>query len=286
MSRPKIVPGSLEHRRLISPSKVAAILGVSRWQSPYSCWHEMRSEYQRDLPADLENVGFAFELALAELWKRENPRWRLSPGEVQFVGDEYGFPFVCTLDRRATRGQDRKVVEFKTARSLEDFGDPGLAGDCPTDYTAQVIAQMLFAGPKYRKHPAHLMAMGPFFKHRTYEVSYDETIANFIVRECKRFWDSLIAGIEPDLDDSVATYACVKAMHPDIDGGSMVEVPADLVMKIRELREEINPMDAKLRGLKTQLMDLMANAQKGCIDGEPVARRQPHPRGGVTLVVL
>jgi hypothetical protein len=245
----------------------------------------MRGEYRREVPADLADVGYAFELALAELWRRENPRWRLSPGEVQFVGDEYGFPFVCTLDRRATRGQDRKVVEFKTAHSLEDFGDPCLGGGCPTDYTAQVIAQMLFAGPKYRKHPANLVAMGPFFKHRTYEIPYDEMIGNYIIAECRKFWKSLITGVEPDLDDSVATYTCVKELHPDIDG-SVVEAPADLVVQIRELRDEIGPLEAKQRGLRSQLLDLMGCAQKAVVNGETVARRQPGARGGVSLVVL
>jgi predicted phage-related endonuclease len=285
MSKVAITPGSPEHQRLISPSKVAAILGVSRWQSQYSCWHEMRGNTTRDLAPDLANTGHAFERALAELWRLENPGWRLSPNEVQFVGNEYGFPFVATIDRRAGRGRDRRVVEFKTARDLEEFGDPNLDGECPTDYAAQCITQMLFAGPDYRKHPAHLMVMGPFFKHRTYEVAYEQPIADWIIRECRAFWDSLVAGIEPELDDSVPTYKTVKALHPDIDG-TTVEVPPDLIVQIRELKEDVAAGETKLRGLKTQLLDLMGNAQTAEINGEKVARRQPGRGGNVNLFVL
>lgn len=284
MTRVAIAPGSDEHLRLISPSKVAAILGVSRWQSPYSCWHEMRGESRRELAPGLADQGHAFEAALAELWRLENPRWRLSPGEVQFVGDEYGFPFVCTIDRRATRGRDRRVVEFKTARDLSEFGDPDLDGDCPTDYTAQCITQMLFAGPDYRKHPAHLLVMGPFFAHRTYEVVYEQPIVDWILQECRAFWDSLVLGEEPELDDSVATYNCVKQLHPDIDG-SAVEVPEDLIVQLRDLKDEISELETEQRGLKIQLLDIMGNAQIAECNGEKVARRQPGRGGSVTLVV-
>ena len=126
--------------------------------------------------------------------------------------------------------------------------------------------------------------MAPWFKHITYHVEHDDLSANWIIDECRKFWESLHTGIEPVLDDSVSTYACVKELLPYIDG-SAVEVPADLIVQIRELRAEIGPLEAKHRGLKTQLLDLMGNAQTAQINGEKVARRQPHPRGGVTLVV-
>jgi hypothetical protein len=245
----------------------------------------MRSGERRDIPEDLANVGYAFELALAELWRRENPQWRLSTGEVQFVGDEYGFPFVCTLDRRATRGRHRRVLEMKTARSLEEWGDPSLDGDCPVDYTAQVTAQMLFAGPQYRKHPAHLMVLGPFFKHHTYEISYDHGVGDWIIRECRAFWESLQTGVEPDLDDSVSTYTCVRAQHPEITPGLKVEIPEALAQDWRTAHAESGVAERVLRGIKTKVLDTVGEAQYVCVNDEVVARRQPSAKGSVALVL-
>jgi hypothetical protein len=253
--------------------------------SPYALWHQMRGDFDKDIPADYSNVGLAFELAMAQLWKYENPGWRLSEGEAQFVGDEYGFPYVATIDRRASRGKNRRVVELKTARSLEDWGDPALDGDCPEDYVAQVTAQMLFAGPAYQKHPAHLVVLGPFFKHHTYEIVYHENIANWIVRESRAFWQSLQSGVEPDLDSSVATYNCVRALHPDITPGMKVEIPEALAADWRNVHAASAVTERELRGLKSKVLDQVGSAQYVTVNGEVVAARQNHARGGVALVL-
>jgi hypothetical protein len=86
------------------------------------------------------------------------------------------------------------------------------------------------------------------------------------------------------LDESVSTYHTLKALHPDIDG-SEVEVPAELITQIQQLREEIDPLEGKLRGHKSELLDLMGNARKALVGGEAVARRQ-RSKHGVSLVVL
>ena len=40
-----------------------------------------------------------------------------------------------------------------------------------------------------------------------------------------------------------------------------------------------------LRGLKTKVLDIAGNAQRITCNGEVVAQRQPHGRGGVALVL-
>lgn len=276
-----IPPGSDQHGRLITASKVASILGVSRWESAFSLWHRMRGDIDSEPTKDIYQVGLAFEMALAELWKLEHSGWRLSRGEVQFVTDKFGFPAMATVDRRAVRGKRRRIVEFKIARDLGEWGDPDLSGDLPMDYVTQVIFQMMVSGITT---PADVVLMAPWFTHITYRVDYDEPIADWIAKECAEFWESLQTGDEPDLDNSVSTYAAVRKLHPDIDG-TEIEVPAELIIQIKELGSEIGPLEDKRRGLKTQLLALMGNAQKALVNGESVARRQNGARGSVALVV-
>jgi predicted phage-related endonuclease len=277
-----IEPGSPEHIRLISPSKVSAILGLSRWESQYGLWHRMKGLIDPNPPKDIFAVGHAFEPALAELYRIDHPAWRLSKGEVQYVTNEFGFPAVCTLDRRASKGRARRVVEFKIARNLDDWGDE-FTGDCPADYAAQVMAQMLLTG--YIGNSGHLLVLSGWFRHFTYEVEWDNAVAQWIIRSCKEFHESLAGSNPPPLDNSVATYEAVKKLHPDIDYGQQVEIPESLLSDLRSAKAEARTAESQLRGLKTKLLDTMGGAQYAAVNGEVVADRRPHPRGGIAVAI-
>lgn len=282
-----IAPGSAEHGRFITASKVSSVLGLSRWESAYSLWHRLRG----DLPtggnsdADIFRVGHAFEAALAELWRLENPGWRLSPGEVQFVtsSDRWGFPAMATVDRRASRGRARRLVEFKTARDLSVWGDPTLDGDCPIDFVTQVIFQMMVSG--HTDQPANLSVMGPFFQHYTYQIPFDEKVAAWITRECQDFWNSVQSGNEPELDDSLSTYEAVRAMHPDITPELARDVPEPLWLRLQQAHAESKQADTELRGLKSKVLSVVGDAQFVTVNGEKVATRRAHKSGSVNLVI-
>jgi hypothetical protein len=233
-------------------------------------------------PQDIFTVGLAFEPALAYLWKVEHPGWRLSRGEVQYVTDKFGFPACATIDRRATRHRKQKVVEFKIAHHTDEWGDVNLAGDCPADYALQVIAQQCFTG---LHEDADLMVMGPFFKHRTYLIEFDEKVADWMLAECRTFWESLAGSKPPPLDDSVSTYQAVKALHPDINPGVRVEIPEALAVDLRTAHADAGVAEQTLRGLKSKVLDAAQSAQFICVNDEVVAVRQPHARGGVALVL-
>jgi predicted phage-related endonuclease len=283
-----IEPGTPEHLSAISPSKVAAILGVSRWESPYRLWHRMKGLVPQEEPKDIFDVGHDWEPAAVNRWKRRVEGWRVSTGEVQFVGIDAisGFPYVCTLDRRATRGRYKRVLELKTARHMEDWGDD-FTDECPEDYAAQCVAQMMFSG--WTTHPAHLLVLGPYFNDHLYEIRYDHDVSLWIRAECRKFYDSLAQDTPPPLDDSVATYECIRELHPDIDG-TTVAVDPDLGMAVHNANDDLKTAETTLRGLKSRLLDAMGNAESAVI-GDPadpkkhlkVAKRSPHASGSVAL---
>lgn len=278
-----IRPGTAGHSAVITASKVPSICGVSRWNSQYATWHQMRGNFQSDVVKDEYDVGHAFELALSELWRIKNPGWRVSRTEIQFFTEEFGFPVAITADRRATKGRSKKLLEFKTARDLSEWGDPTLAEESPpADYVCQAHAQMLFSGIQT---PLDMVVMGPFFKHHTYVVEFEAAIAKWVLDSCHTFWTSVQNGVPPELDNSTSTYACVKAMHPDITPGMSVEIPEALAVDFRSTAAESKATESALRGLKSKVLDAVGSAQLVTCNGEPVARRQPHARGGVALVL-
>lgn len=286
-----VEPGSPEWLRVITPSKVAAIVGVSRYESPFGLWQRMKGLLDPEPHKDIFDTGHAFELALGYLWKLENPGWRLSgaptgPGStrhiVQAASDEFGFPAVATVDRRASRGRHRHVVEFKTARDLAEWGDE-FTGDCPGDYYTQVQMQMAITG--WTEHPAHLMVMGPYFRHYTYKIEFRPDLVDGLMNVCRAFWASLAGDEPPPLDNHPATYYALKALHPDINRDETVDIPRGLVMQAREARVQKKQAETWQRETDIKLLDLMGNAQYGLVNGERYIDRRNHGKGGVALVV-
>lgn len=276
-------PGSELHNAVLSPSKIAAIMGVSRWESSYRLWHRVKGITPPEPDKDDFRVGHAFESTLAYLWRDSHPGWRLSPGEVQFAGDasRFGFPFLCTVDRLSTRGRWQRPVEFKTCRGWEEWGDDG-SDECPADYLVQVTAQMLLSG--LTQHHAHLMVMNKIgCGHKTYTVPFNSSVADAIVEECRVFWESLKSDVVPPLDDSVATYQCVREQHPDIDRDVSVDIPVDMASEYHEALDAEQAATARARFAKTRVLDAMGRANFAVVDGARVARRQPAAKGAVAL---
>jgi predicted phage-related endonuclease len=286
-----LAPGSDEWARIITPSKVAAILGVSRWESPYRLWHRMKGLVPPDAPKDAFDLGHDMEAYAAARWLRRNPGWHVSRGEVQFhpPAGHYDFPCVGTIDRRASRGSWRRVVEVKMARNqtdLEAWGDD-LSGECPEDYAAQITAQRMFvaaAQPGAAWLPvSHLLVVGPYFNERIYEIDYDPSVAAWIIEECSAFWASLQHDTPPPLDDSVATYECLKALHPDIEKGEAVNIEPGLALDYLETKAFEKQAKALAQLATNRLAAAMKRAQYARVGDVTVADRRSNGKGGVSL---
>ncbi|AMU76918.1 hypothetical protein BKG58_09965 [Mycobacteroides abscessus subsp. abscessus] len=277
-----IEPGSPGWLKVVTPSKVPSILGISRWKSQYTLWHEMAGIIT---PAPISvarqddfDYGHACELAAREYWKFKNPGWRISQGEVQCSNDDLPFANLATIDLRGSRGSLRRVVEVKTARDLGEFGDDG-SGELPRDYAAQILAQMLITG---WHETADLVCWAQYGKPRIYHVEWNQKVADGIAEACLQWERSIANGSRPALDNTVSTYETVKALHPDIDG-STTELDSDLAIEYLAADREAKAAERHALGLKTRVLDAMGNSQHAVVGDHKIARRQPN-KYGVSLV--
>ncbi|OHU48138.1 YqaJ viral recombinase family protein [Mycobacteroides chelonae] len=278
-------PGSPEWSEVITPSKVAAILGFSRYESAYRLWHRMTGRVDPEPQKDAFDVGHDLEAFAANRWRRRNPGWRLSDGEVQVHIDpgKFGFPCVATVDRRAVRGRSRRVVEFKAARNMTDlelFGDD-LTGDCPEDYAAQVMTQMLFTG--WTDLPGHLLAVGPYFDERIYEIPFDASTAAWIIAEAQKFWGLLQADEVPDLDNTVHTYSCIRAVNPDINADTTTVLDAAEALQYVTARQEYDRAAEAYQGAKNLITKRMERDKYAEFGGVRIAHRQKSGKNAVAL---
>jgi len=276
-------PGSREWLQLVSASKIPVILGISRYQSQYTLWHEMAGLVESKAAAaatqDDWDYGHAAELAAAEYWKYKTPpTWRLSRVEVQYTRPDLPYGNAATIDRRASCGQLRRVVEIKTARDLAEWGDDG-SGIVPADYAAQVIWQQFITG---WHDDADIVLWPQYGKPKIYHVVYDLQVAQALDEAAYRWMHSLKTLVAPPLDDSVSCYETVKALHPDIDG-STAELDPKLAAEFLATSTDLKALKSKQRLAATKVLDAMGNAQYAQVNGVKIADRRPN-KYGITLM--
>lgn len=264
-------PGAREHTRMITASKVPAILGISRFKSQYTMWHEMAGNVPpEELNKDRMVWGHIAEPSLAGWWVHKHPGAKLNPRrggtfEIAYTSDALPFANMATLDRRAylpsaPRDQRFHIVECKTAMTLDDWGRPGEEDSVPADYYAQVMFQMGVSGI----HQASAVVLGPFGEPEIHDITFDRGEFDAIVDKLVDWQASLEMGLAPALDTSASTYETVRGLHPKIDPEGEVQISLDQAKDFikraraedegkaihREARNEINFLMGKAKYLK------------------------------------
>ena len=277
-----MTPGSPEWQKLITASKVAAILGVSPWDSPRSVWHAMRGDLPREPATDAQSRGHYLEPAILAWWRDkhdvghdEGREYRLQP---EYLLETWA---AATPDMVACHPDDDTVlVEAKSAAYDNDWGDPGTDA-IPAYYLCQVFWQMHVSGIHRCYVP---VIFGRGLRFAEYVVDYVPEYGAALEAKMREFYDSL-AGDPPDLDDTVATYEAVRKVHKDIERGEEVELDGIDAEALVLSHASLKDMEAIARRAKSVVIDAMGRAQYATHNGVRIARRQPRGED-VTFVVV
>jgi putative phage-type endonuclease len=272
-------PGSPEWVRLVSSSKIPAILGLSPWQSPFALWHEMKGTAPRD---DRDTAamrrGNYLEAGVIAWWLDQHPE--VTEHHPQHVArlEDWG---IATLDAIAVTTDGDVDLEVKTTSSWDEWGEPG-TDQIPVHYLAQVLWQIALTNVAR----AHIAVLGPFLDFREYVIERDDYAEDIeaTVKAARRFYDSLDADEPPPLDDHVATIATLRRLHPDIDRGQVAVIDEDLAAEYVAADLAAREADARKRAAQALVLNAAGDAQYiESTSGLRVARRQPG-RSGVSLV--
>lgn len=261
-------PGTPEWRKIITASKVPAILGISRFQSQFSLWHEMHGDVDPEVKdPDRMQWGHIAEASLAAWWAYKHPGAKLNPRrsgsyEIAYTNDALPFENIATLDRRgffptASPGQRFHIVECKTAMTFDDWGRPGEPDSIPADYYSQVMFQMGVSGI----HRASAVVLGPYGEPEIHDVVFRQDEFDAIVDRCVHWQASLEMGLAPQLDQSVSTYETVRGLHPDIDRDAVVQVDAAQAVSLLDRITGVDRAEAEARAAKIEAMELMGKAR-------------------------
>lgn len=274
-------PGSPEWRRTVTASKVAAIIGVSPWDSPLSMWHSMRGDVA-DEPRSSAALdrGNLLENAVINWWLTQHPEITGHVGQHKATVD-VGFPALATLDALAVDADGTYcILEAKTAARMDEWGEPGTDA-LPAHYLTQVYFQLAMTPQAER---AYVAVLGPFLEFSEYVVERDEQIQADLIERCRRFYESLSADVPPPLDDHPATLATVRRLHPEIDRGESAEIDRDTALEYLSAVDAAKAATARERQAKAAVYNAAGRAQYVTHAGLRIARRQPGRGEHVNLI--
>jgi putative phage-type endonuclease len=273
-----MTPGSPEWVKLITASKVAAILGVSPWESPRSVWHLMHGDLPREESTEQQRRGHYLEPAILAWWRDQHGvidgEWADQP-EYRLDGWAAATPDMVACHPV----HDNVLVEAKSTADDGDWGQPG-TDEIPDYYLVQVYWQMHVSGI----HRCYVPVIGPRLRFVEYVVDYDQRYGQALERTMRKFYDSLAADEPPPLDDTVATYNAVRKVHPDIDNGVSVQIDEATAAEYVEALNALAAAEPGDRLARSTMTDLMGRAQYAECNGVRIARRQSNGEGkGVSV---
>jgi len=257
---PALVPGSPQwhavRRTGIGGSDVAAVLGVSPWRTAYEVFLDKRGE----LPAQDESEPMRWGTLLEPVIRQ---RYADVTGSdvvtlpTTFRSERHPW-MIANLDG-VSRDRHR-LVEVKTARSGEDWGEPG-SDEVPLAYLLQVQHYMTVV-PMKLTDVAVLIGGNDF---RVYTVPADPELQEMLIQAEFEFWQRVKDNDPPPavgLPDVRRRYGGLSVK------GSVVARDEDLITldRLRETRQLLRELTEAEDEAKARVMKYLGDAGDVLID--------------------
>lgn len=245
----------LERRRSgIGGSDVAPILGLSRWKTPRDIWLSKIDTAVdiEDRPTVQQLIGAALEEHVLRLYSEQTGRTVRK--SHQLLRDPDHPCLVANLDARAAG----RIIEIKTARNDDDWGDPG-SDDIPQEYWLQVQHYLQVT----RTAVADVAVM--FLNESTpavtvYEVPRSDQYAE-VVAELVDWWGRHVEGKS---EPTPTTSADCGRRWPRSNGAEAIATHEALIAieELRGLKAAMKAMEDRKDQLETVIKSAMGEAEK------------------------
>ncbi len=280
-------PGAPEEKWLaarregIGASEIAAVLGLSPWESPFSLYHRKANGWEMsdaehleagrraegmiaDWFADRADPNENLAVLPAGLYAHPERPWQLATPD-RLVSLACDCPPV-THCQRCIWPDPVAVLECKHPYSWDGFGDDG-TDDVPVYYRAQVLWQLDVLGVE----KGYLAA---YAQHqlRIYTIRRDEKDLEVMREAGRRFMRRLEVGDPPDIDEHTATIATLKRLHPSLEDGD-VEADVQFAEAYQRARAAAARGEALVKRFEARIRQMLGNKRRLMCGTKLVASR-------------
>lgn len=272
----------------IGGSDVAAILGLSKWRTPYQVWEEKTGRKKSDRDSEILHFGNVLEQVVADEFaaRRKVKVQRRN----QLIRSTDHPELVANIDRYIVGGG---VLECKTADKFTRhlWGDSA-SDDVPEYYLTQVQHYMHVTG----WHEGYLAVLIGGNEYRDYEIPYDAELAEYCAARCVEFWNNFVVkDVPPPLtasDDLSNAFQLVSGST--ITATQEIETLVEKIKELKSAKKEAETLEAELSaqvkifigenetlfsrdGVKLATWKKNKDSQKTVIDWEAIAEEAGVP---------
>jgi putative phage-type endonuclease len=251
----------------ITATEIAAVLGLSPWQSAYSLWHKKAGLPHPPFTADAAmEWGVRHEPTVAAKWAEEHPdfgveetgTWRHAEREWQRA----------TPDRLLTQqARTTALLEVKTSPMGEGWGRSG-SDEIPIYYRCQVQWQLDTLGLDI----CHVALLVSGYDYREYVIEHDDTDAKTLRSAAEQFLRTVRDGQVPDIDGSEHTYNTIR-LQPDRYDPVDVEIPGPIASDYEVIGEQHKAITAQYTQAKSSLLAALGTGKNAVHLGRRIAYR-------------
>ena len=272
--------GSEAWNAAISPSKIAAYLGLSPWVSPVEQWYRSHNLLEPQPSNVSMQRGTHLEAGIISWWFAQNPQFGHIGHEVTFQRDDLP-GWIATPDDDAwtiARFNGEEIpenpfgIECKSVRDDKEWGEPG-TDQIPAYYLVQVMAQMHVSG----RRKTAVIKHGPFVDQLdTYWVTYDPAMGAAIEQRVNEIHNN---PEPPENDGTASTYNAIRKVHADIDRDEDWQINPALGIELEEARQGFAAAETRLNLAKSDTLRAMGRARRAMVGDVCVGQRQPTKSG-------
>ncbi|MFC5268418.1 lambda-exonuclease family protein [Kribbella qitaiheensis] len=267
---PDLIPGSPEWLKVMTASKVSAVLGLSPWTSPYTLWQLMAGNEEPEAQTDVMARGHYLEPGIVAWFRDQHPEWDVVYPAGTWASVEQPW-MVTNPDGLVGTGA---VLEVKTDARGDEWGQSG-TDQVPVWYRAQAMWGMAITG----REVTHFAVLGPYLDMKEFVVEYDEDDAAFAIERAAAFLASIEAGTPPALDGHDSTYQSVRKLHPEIDRTLDVEISADLARDFTEALIDLEAAEVRAQHVKALVADATGTGRRAVVGKKHIATRKARNGG-------
>lgn len=271
----------------VTATEIAAVLGLSPWQSKFSLWHKKAglvvppveqtaamkwgSRLEDDVFEEYAEQHPEHLVMPTGTWQHKDRPWqRATPDRLLYpIGDNPAWEGTAGIGPEPIG-----IAEAKTSPFGDDWGPDG-TDQVPIYYRCQVIWQQDTLG-FYGRTPICVLISG--CEYRELYVDYDPADAELMRNAARQFLDDVANGVRPPIDTSDATYQTIR-VQPEGREDADVEIAPELADEYAARRAAVTAAEAELTGTKSRILDAIGDGYRAVVGDRRVAYRTVKPDG-------